>query len=139
MEAAVAMKNEAESSDPLCRTDTVQPSYERMRNGFRVRHLRGFDREAGRFPVRVADQCRLALSAGNAALSEKGASLEDVVHVTYLVKEAGQLSTCGSFIRDMLGDNRPATTVLVVRQFDRSDVEIEVEMVARMPEASLPV
>ncbi|BCI65601.1 endoribonuclease L-PSP [Acetobacter aceti NRIC 0242] len=123
--------------DSLLCLDTVQPSYEHSHEGMRVRHLRGFDSRTGDFPPRISDQCRLAFSAGDAALSTRGASLQDVVRVVYLVKDASKLSSCGSFASNALGDNRPATTVLVVKKFDRPEVEIELELIARIPEDAL--
>ncbi|MCH4092546.1 Rid family hydrolase [Acetobacter sp.] len=143
MEAATALmrtrydRPENTSADPLLRLDTVQPSYEQSHEGMRVRRLRGFDSRTGDFPPRISDQCRLAFSAGDAALSSRGASLQDVVRVVYLVKDASKLSSCGSFTSNALGDNRPAITVLVVEKFDRPEIEIELELIARVPEDAL--
>ncbi|WP_242010105.1 Rid family hydrolase [Acetobacter conturbans] len=132
----MATRRENDLTEPLPRFEMDQPTCEQSRQNLRLKHLRGYDRRSGRFPARIADQCRLAFCAGDAMLSTKGASLRDVVRVTYLVKNVGHLSTCGSFVSDMLGDNRPATTVLVVEQFDRPEVEIELELTARMPEVA---
>lgn len=143
MEAAALMRTRYDrprnnQTDSLLQFDSVQPSYEHSHEGMRVRRLRGFDSRTGRFPARIGDQCRLAFSAGGVALSARGATLQDVVRVVYLIKDASKLSSCGSFASDALGANRPATTVLVVEKFDRPEIEIELELIARIPEHALP-
>lgn len=54
--------------------------------GLCLRNVTGFDLRIGAFPEPIAEQCRLAFSAGAASLSKNGSSLEDVVRVVYLVK-----------------------------------------------------
>ncbi|GBR03071.1 Rid family hydrolase [Acetobacter oeni] len=115
----------------LC-AESILPKYEQGRGGLRLSRIRGYDRHAGRFPARITDQCRLAFSAGNAALLARGASLQDVVRVIFVVKDAGQLTSCAPFVSNALGANRPAATVMVVDSFDSPDVEIELELITHI-------
>lgn len=134
MTPASALAKAHDSSDQTFCPEMTPPRCERARGGLRVRNVRGYDRRKGCFPKRIAEQCRLAFSTGSEVLSERGVSLDDVVRVVYLVKDAGQLSSCAPFMREALGENRPATTVLIVDGFDRPDVEIEMELVVRTPD-----
>jgi hypothetical protein len=116
----------------------LQPWCEQLRDGLRLRRLRGYDQRSGNLPARMSEQCRLAFNAGRAALSERGIALKDVMQVIYLVKDASKLSSCGSFVSDALGDLRPVSTVVLVDGFDSPDVEIELELIARHPVEALP-
>ncbi|NHN84926.1 hypothetical protein GOB93_09765 [Acetobacter musti] len=124
-----AAGNSRDPSDPARTTESILPCCEQARGGLRLRRVRGYDRHSGCFPARIADQCRLAFSAGSAALLARGASLEDVVRVIYVVKDAGQLTSCAPFVSNALGANRPAATVMVVEDFDVPDVKIELELI----------
>ncbi|NHO32370.1 Rid family hydrolase [Acetobacter fallax] len=122
------------SQDAAQLAESILPRCEQARKGLRLRRIRGYDRHSGCFPDRITDQCRLAFSAGSAALLARGASLQDVVRVIYVVKDAGKLTSCAPFVSNALGANRPAATVMVVKGFDVPDVEIELELITHMQE-----
>jgi enamine deaminase RidA (YjgF/YER057c/UK114 family) len=61
------------------------------------------------------------------ALGEAGASLGDVVRVTYLLPDAGQFEACWPVLRRYFGEIRPAATMMAVGLADpRMRIEIEV-------------
>ena len=93
----------------------------------RVRALRGF----GRAQAGIAEQCRLALRQGAASLAAAGLCMEDVVRVTYLVRDADAFPSCFPLLRDAFGDARPGSTLRLVGGFERPDMQIEIELVAR--------
>lgn len=133
VEAASSVPGRGGPAETVRNTESQLPSCERAGNGLRLRRVRGYDRRAGRFPACMSEQFRLAVSAGDAALCARGASMEDVVRVIYLVKDASQFGTCVPFVTNIFGASRPAATVLVVDGFDRPDVEIELELITRRP------
>lgn len=70
------------------------------------------------------DQCLRNIEK---ALGEAGASLKDVVRVTYLLPDAGQFEACWPVLRRYFGDIRPAATMMAVGLADpRMRIEIEV-------------
>ncbi|WP_428390272.1 Rid family hydrolase [Lichenicoccus sp.] len=92
-----------------------------------MRALSGFDRGQGG----IAEQCRLALRQGAESLAAAGLRMEDVVRVTYLVRDADAFPSCFGMLRDAFGDARPGATLRLVGGFDRPDMQIEIELVAR--------
>lgn len=97
----------------------------------RVRCVTGFDRRQGRFPCRLSDQCRQALRNGAESLASAGLSMQDVVSVTYLLRNADAFSACFPLLRNAFGDARPGATLRLVYGFDMPDMQIELELVAR--------
>jgi enamine deaminase RidA (YjgF/YER057c/UK114 family) len=74
--------------------------------------------------VAQAEQCFVNISA---ALAEAGASLADVVRVTYLVPDPKDFEACWPVLRKYLGDVRPAATMMAVGLADpRMKLEVEV-------------
>lgn len=112
---------------------------EQERDGISLRRVRGFDRHADHFPPRMSEQLRLAFSAGRAALAARGASMTDVVRVIYRVKDTEGLPHCAPFLYGAFGERQPISTLLVVPEFERPDVEIEIDLIARLPERTAPL
>ena len=54
----------------------------------------GHEHGTGEVPDAVVDQCRLALEHIAAALGEAGASLADVVRVTYILPDRADFRPC---------------------------------------------
>ncbi len=122
-------------------SDTRPPdapaTIERRRPGGRpaevqVRAVTGYDRRQGRFPHRLADQCRQALMNGAESLASAGLCMQDVVRVIYLVRDADAFPACFPLLRDAFGEARPGATLRVVSCFDRADMQIELELIARL-------
>jgi hypothetical protein len=104
---------------------------ERREQEVRVRRVTGFDRRRGGFPARLSEQCRQALQNGSESLAAAGLSMQDVVRVVYLVRDADAFPACFPLLRDAFGDARPAATLRLVGDFDVPDVKIELELIAR--------
>ena len=111
----------------------VRASCERRNERLTLRRLTGYDDETGRYPARMSEQLRLALTHGVHSLSRAGVSPEDVVQVVYRVRDTQRLPACISGMGDPFGDARPASVFQIVDDFGRPDVEIELELVARIP------
>lgn len=95
-----------------------------------IRSVTGFDHEQGRFPSCFSDQCRQALRNGAESLASAGLSMQDVVRVTYLLRDADAFPACFPLLRNAFGDARPGATLRLVYGFDVPDVQIELELVA---------
>ncbi|MCQ8239439.1 Rid family hydrolase [Rhizosaccharibacter radicis] len=113
-----------------------RPHFERRtvagrENEVRIRRVTGFDRRRGGFPSRLSEQCRQALMNGSDSLAAAGLSMQDVVRVVYLVRDADAFPACFPLLRDAFGDARPAATLRLVCDFDVPDVKIELELIAR--------
>ena len=77
--------------------------------------------------VAQTEQCFRNLAA---ALASAGASLADVVRVTYIVPDAALFPRCWPLLRQHFGDVRPAATMISAGLADRR-MKIEIEVTAR--------
>jgi enamine deaminase RidA (YjgF/YER057c/UK114 family) len=85
-------------------------------------------------PDEVYEQARICLETIGRALSEAGASLDDVVRTRIYVTDAASIDAVGRAHREAFAVARPATTGLVTALLDpRWRVEIEAEAVIRSP------
>ena len=85
-------------------------------------------------PADAYAQARRALEIIVAALSEAGASPDDVVRTRMYVTRAEDMEAVGRAHGEIFGTARPATTALVVQLLDpRWLVEIEAEAVLTRP------
>lgn len=74
--------------------------------------------------VTQTDQC---LKNINAALAQAGATLADVVRVTYVVPDATEFESCWPVLRQYFGEVRPAAMMISAGLADpRMKIEIEV-------------
>ena len=90
-----------------------------------------FERDIGysRAVVAQAEQCFRNIEA---ALREAGASLADVVRVTYILPNAADFQVCWPVTRKYLGEARPAATMISAGLADpRIRIEIEVTALSR--------
>ena len=77
--------------------------------------------------VEQAEQCFRNIAA---ALAEAGATLADVVRVTYILPNAAEFSQCWPVLRKYLGAARPAATMLSAGLVDPR-MKIEIQVTAR--------
>jgi enamine deaminase RidA (YjgF/YER057c/UK114 family) len=77
--------------------------------------------------VAQAEQCFANIAA---ALRQAGASLADVVRVTYLVPNPADFEACWPVLRKHFGEVRPAATMLSAALIDPR-ILIEIEVTAR--------
>ena len=80
----------------------------------------------------VASQCASALETIAGALKEAGASLSDVVRVTYMLPDRHEFEACWPALRAAFGDNPPAATMIECGLIDPK-YRIEIEVTAVLP------
>jgi reactive intermediate/imine deaminase len=74
-----------------------------------------------------ADQCLKNISA---ALAQAGATLDDVVKVTYVLPRGEDFETCWPVLRKYFGETRPAAMMIEARLLD-AKMKIEIEVTAK--------
>ncbi|MDJ0387423.1 RidA family protein [Roseomonas sp. E05] len=79
----------------------------------------------------VVEQCEQAFRNIAAALAEAGASMEDVVRVTFIVPQREDWEPCWPVTRKWLGQARPAATLLHAG-LQAEAMRIEIEVTARI-------
>ena len=91
----------------------------------------GYDYATMTMPTDVMSQSRNCFKTIEAALKEAGFAMADIVRATYYitdVKDAdAHLSVCG----EILGELRPAATILVVTRLLKPEMKVEVEVTAK--------
>ena len=90
----------------------------------------GFDYTTMTIPDGVAEQTEQALRNIEAALAEAGASLRDVVRVTYVLPNGSEFPECWPILRRHFGEIRPAATMISAGLADPR-MRIEIEVTAR--------
>ena len=90
----------------------------------------GFDYSTMTIADGVVAQAEQCLKNIEAALTQAGSGLKDVVRVTYLLPEAGEFQACWPVLRKYFGDIRPAATMMAVGLADPR-MRIEIEVTAR--------
>jgi enamine deaminase RidA (YjgF/YER057c/UK114 family) len=78
--------------------------------------------------VAQTDQCLRNIQA---ALTQAGATLADVVRVTYIVPKADEFRDCWPVLRKYFGDVKPAATMISAGLIDPR-MRIEIEVTARV-------
>jgi enamine deaminase RidA (YjgF/YER057c/UK114 family) len=91
----------------------------------------GFDYAAGTISDDLVEQTEQIFRNVDAALTEAGASMADVVRVTYYVLAPGALDLIGHVLRRWLDAARPAATAIVVAGLVDPRMKIEIEVTAR--------
>ena len=87
----------------------------------------GFDYATMTIADDVAAQAEQCLRNIEAALTQAGATLADVVRVTYILPRADDFPACWPVLRQYFGDVRPAATMISAGLVDaRMKIEIEV-------------
>lgn len=87
----------------------------------------GFDYATMTIADDIVAQTERCLRNIEAALAEAGASLRDVVRVTYVLPEAGEFPQCWPVLRRYFGEIRPAAMMIAAGLADpRMKIEIEV-------------
>jgi enamine deaminase RidA (YjgF/YER057c/UK114 family) len=87
----------------------------------------GFNYQQGTISADITNQTRQAFINIQTALAEAGASLADIVRVTYYLTDAKDWALCAPIFGEFLGDIRPAATAIVAKLIDeRMKIEIEV-------------
>ena len=91
----------------------------------------GYDYTTMTMPDDVTSQTRNCFKTIEAALKEAGFAMADIVRATYYlvdVKDAdAHFAVCG----EVLGDIRPAATMLVVAALLKPEMKVEIEVTAK--------
>jgi enamine deaminase RidA (YjgF/YER057c/UK114 family) len=90
----------------------------------------GFDYRSMTIPEGLAEQTEQCLRNIEAALAEAGASLRDVVRVTYVLPNAAEFPECWPTLRKYFGEVRPAAMMISAGLSDPR-MRIEIEVTAR--------
>ena len=90
----------------------------------------GFDYRTMSISDDLLAQTEQCLQNIESALKQAGASLADVVRVTYLVPNAAEFAQCWPVLRKYFGDVRPAATMISAGLLDPR-MKIEIEVTAR--------
>ena len=90
----------------------------------------GFDYQTMSISDDLLAQTEQCLQNIESALKQAGASLADVVRVTYLVPNAAEFAQCWPVLRKHFGDVRPAATMISAGLLDPR-MKIEIEVTAR--------
>ena len=97
----------------------------------------GFNYDTMQISPDLAEQTEQAMSNIAAALKQAGASLDDVVKVTYYLTGKGQFELIGPIVGRHFARARPAASAVLVGLVDERML-IEIEVMARLPEATQP-
>jgi len=90
----------------------------------------GFDYATMTMSDNVVEQCRQAMRNIEAALSEAGASMADVVRVHYILPRRDDFEPCWPVLKQYFGGVRPAATMIEAGLSDPR-MKIEIEVTAR--------
>ena len=91
----------------------------------------GYDYATMIIPPDVTSQSRNCFKTIEAALKEGGFEMADIVRATYYLTDAkdadAHLAVCG----EVLGEIRPAATLLIVSALYKPEMKVEIEVTAR--------
>lgn len=90
----------------------------------------GFDYATMTIADEVAAQCEQCLQNIASALGQAGATMSDVVRVTYVLPDRRDFEPCWPVLRRWFGDSRPAAMMLQAGLLDPR-MKIEIEVTAR--------
>ena len=91
----------------------------------------GYEYTTMTMPADITSQSRNCFKTIEAALTEAGFAMADIVRATYYITDAKEadahLAVCG----EVLGEIRPAATLLVVVGLYKPEMKIEIEVTAK--------
>ena len=90
----------------------------------------GYDYQAMTISDDVAQQAEQCLKNISWALGQAGASMSDVVRVTYVLPHANDFEACWPVTRKYFGDVRPAAMMIEAKLLDPK-MKIEIEVTAK--------
>ncbi len=92
----------------------------------------GYDYTKMIMPESLLEQTEQALANIESALEKAGASLRDVVRVTYILPNGAEFPQCWPILRKHFGEIRPASTMISAGLADpKMRIEIEVTALKR--------
>jgi len=91
----------------------------------------GYDYATMSMPADVTSQSRNCFKTIEAALKEGGFTMADIVRATYYITDAKDADAHFAVCGEVLGDVRPAATLLVVVGLYQPEMKIEIEVTAK--------
>jgi len=91
----------------------------------------GYDYATMTIPPDVTSQARNCFTTIEAALKEGGFAMADIVRATYYVTDAKHVDAHFAVCGEVLGDIRPAATLLVVTALAKPEMKVEIEVTAK--------
>jgi enamine deaminase RidA (YjgF/YER057c/UK114 family) len=91
----------------------------------------GYDYADMTMPADVTRQSQNAFKTIEAALHEAGFAMADIVRATYYITDVGDADAHFAVCGEVLGDIRPAATLLVVAALLKPEMKIEIEVTAK--------
>ena len=91
----------------------------------------GYDYATMTMPSDVTDQTRNCFKTIEAALKDGGFALAEIVRATYYVTDAADADAVLAVCGELLGEIRPAATLLVVVGLLKPDMRVEIEVTAK--------
>jgi enamine deaminase RidA (YjgF/YER057c/UK114 family) len=91
----------------------------------------GYDYTTMIMPADVTSQSRNCFKTIEAALKEAGFAMADIVRATYYLTDVKNADALFSVSGEVLGDIRPASTLLVVAGLLKPEMKVEIEVTAK--------
>jgi enamine deaminase RidA (YjgF/YER057c/UK114 family) len=91
----------------------------------------GYDYATMTMPADVTSQSRNCFKTIAAALQEAGFAMADIVRATYYITDVKDADAHFAVCGEVLGDIRPAATLLVVASLLKPEMKIEIEVTAK--------
>ena len=91
----------------------------------------GYDYTTMTMPADITSQSRNCFKTIEAALTEAGFAMADIVRATYYITDANEADAHFAVCGEVLGEIRPAATLLVVVGLYKPEMKIEIEVTAK--------
>jgi len=91
----------------------------------------GYDYATMVMPADVTSQSRNCFKTIEAALREGGFAMADIVRATYYLTDINDADAHLAVTGEVLGDIRPAATLLIVAGLARPEMKVEIEVTAK--------
>jgi len=91
----------------------------------------GYDYTTMTMPADVTSQARNCFKTIDETLQGAGFAMADIVRATYYVTDAKDADTVLAVCGEVLGDIRPAATLLVVVGLYKPEMKVEIEVTAK--------
>ena len=92
----------------------------------------GYDYATMTMPADVASQARNCFRTIEAALAEGGFAMTDIVRATYYITDPADADALLAVCGEVLGNIRPAATLLVVAGLYKPEMKVEIEVTAKL-------
>ena len=91
----------------------------------------GYDYSTMTMPADVTSQAQNCFRTIEAALAEGGFAMTDIVRATYYITDAKDADALFAVCGQVLGNIRPAATLLVVAGLYKPEMKVEIEVTAK--------